>query len=1022
MIYRTSQRGTYRNITSNLDLLSYRIAQITNKVASEKSINKPSDNPSGAATVLRTRTVLADIGQYTENVNYSTTWLTNTGNVMSSIKGTIDEIYSKAEQGATDTYTADQRKIIATEIDALFQSVIQFADTKFGDNYLLSGQKVGTQPFSLAMKAQAAIPGCENSSLFTGQVETYGDTAFNPRPDLPIQSQKFLVEVVKPGAIDSMLYADQSLLSSLEIMGQNDSGDYTLTLGSKNQKYNQATVRLVPGPESVNTTSYPKTGAEITYSYTSSSPITVEYVYGDETTPTRAEYSAASQTMTVYLQTDGKTPPNSSAIVTAKVIADAVNSLLVPPPPSSLYANVTQAGHFDLERGPGDVPVNTKISFNHQTFAEVNGNEITVYLRTSNDGQIVATAQEIREAIQGCASASAMVQVSLTGPGSASTAQAQFSPLSLVATDPYTLARVTTDIPGTHNDLVYYVKNEENAPKGEAGNAYSVVYQLADPPSTTTQTKAVFSASTSAIIVTLGSSATAYAEAYARIYYDRNSPGFQNAAEAYRLSRLEAITANALDVQSAVATLSNAENLHIGVKAADGNSGLGKVYPGGPFKLAEGYDQAAMVRVSQDGGLTWGPPLAFNPSEFQTGGLYYNSQLGHASLTTNLPGGANDIVLTANHMGTWGDDVRLEYKPPQGPYPSTASISVGPQSWNICVTLGANANGQITTTADEVVSLVNNHPQASQLVTASLANYHEGGQGLVSVMACQSLSTGQPYEIEGRTRITPLGHATASVEFDYSPPAQACPNLIYQSLDHGNAGNSIGIRYTTSADTSLYGAGIAYQDKVSISYEKDSQNRDIVVVHLATAELPSCPDPNVDREAYDQFKNLFPAYSCTTDRAVISTAGDVLEALVAKNLAEPDKALVWASMEYKDEGWDSTAKVGPTNGTVWLAGGDESLKASDHGVALKFVADGTALQTGDVYEIGVGWYNGDSNNIDINAMNGYRTTTNVTGDSLLGGNGEQGNILDTIQRLSWGLTHNDSELVAQELPKLKEAL
>ncbi|MDR1676788.1 MAG: hypothetical protein LBS44_00165, partial [Deltaproteobacteria bacterium] len=308
-----------------------------------------------------------------------------------------------------------------------------------------------------------------------------------------------------------------------------------------------------------------------------------------------------------------------------------------------------------------------------------------------------------------------------------------------------------------------------------------------------------------------------------------------------------------------------------------------------------------------------------------------------------------------------------------------------------------------------------------QLVTASLENYHEGGQGTVTVMDCQSFSTGQPYEIDGRTRITPLGYATAAVDFAYSPPDQACPNLIYQALDHGSAGNNVGIRYTTSADSSLY-PGQTYQDQVTISYEKDEYERDIVVVHLATIDLPTCPDPDDDRQAYDQFKKLYPTYSCTTDRAVISTAGDVLSALVDKNLAEPDKALVWASMEYKDEGWDSTAKVGPTQSTVWLSGGDESLKASDHGVALKFIPDGTALQTGDVFEVGVGWYNGNTDNLDINAMSQYRTTTNVTGDALLGANGADDNILDTIQRLSWGLKNNDSELVAQELPKLKAAL
>jgi flagellin-like hook-associated protein FlgL len=337
--------------------------------------------------------------------------------------------------------------------------------------------------------------------------------------------------------------------------------------------------------------------------------------------------------------------------------------------------------------------------------------------------------------------------------------------------------------------------------------------------------------------------------------------------------------------------------------------------------------------------------------------------------------------------------------------------------------LATDSAGQLTATAQDVMEAINAHPQAGQLVTVGLANYHEGGQGLVAPLACTSLSTGEPYEIAGQTKIAPLGHATAKVGFAYTPPEQASPDLIFQALEHGAAGNNLGVRYTTSADPTLYAAGTLHQDQVSIRYEADeTTGKQTVVVHLATTELPSCPDRDNEPEAYAEFRKTFPLYSCTVDRAVISTAGDVLAALVEKNLAEPDQALVWASMEYKDEGWDSTAKVGPTNGTIWLAGGDDALTASDHGVGLKFLPDGTALQVGDVFGVDVGWYNGDEAAIDVNAMNSFRASINVTGSDLLGANGASDNVLDVVQRLSWALTHDDSELVAKELPKLKSAI
>ncbi|MDR1546849.1 MAG: hypothetical protein LBU12_09130, partial [Deltaproteobacteria bacterium] len=715
MIYRTSQRGTYRNITSNLDLLSWRIAQLSNKMASEKNVNKPSDDPSGAAAILRTRTTLSETAQHKANVDYANTWLTNSGNVMDSVKGALDEIYAKAEQGATDTYTADQRRIIATEIDALFQSIIQFSDSKFGDNYLLGGSKVDSPPFSQLLRAQDVVAACENSTLWTGAVQNWGGREFEPRPDLPTQSQKFLVEVVQAGGVDSRFYATQSSLSTARI----DGGDYVLKIDAKDQSFNQTKIRLATGPENVDRTG--AANSEVVYSFNpaSADPLTVIYVHGPTTmsSAVAAEYSAAAHTVTVRLKTVGFDPPSASAQtsseVTAWAIASAVNALGV----VSAAASLGGAGQVDLAPGPGGQPLNTVISFNHKTSVEVDGDEVTIYLERATNylgGAVTATAQEAADALSADPIAGARLTASILGdPTAVAQATTAFRPL--LPTDPYTLAQVVAEIPGTHNDVAFFVQNVSGAPVGEAGNGWSVRYVFAEPPQDTAATTAALSGQT--IVVTLGSSGSVFLEQYGRLYSNPDSPAFQNAAEAQRLARLAAVTADGQAVISAVSALSDSQGLFIGAKMAEGESGLGRMVPGGPFQLAEGYDQPALFRVSQDGGLTWGPPQAFSPSEFQTGGLFYNSQLGHASLTTSLPGQANDLVFTANYLGTWGDDVRIEYRAPQpGATNQPLSVEVSSQ-WNICVNLATDSAGQLTATAQDVMEAINAHPQAGQLVT-----------------------------------------------------------------------------------------------------------------------------------------------------------------------------------------------------------------------------------------------------------------------------------------------------------------
>ncbi|MDR2339324.1 MAG: hypothetical protein LBF40_04210 [Deltaproteobacteria bacterium] len=1022
MIYRTSQRGTYRQITNNLDLLSWKIAQMSNQIASEKQINKPSDNPSGASTVLRTRTALSQIAQHTENVNYSSTWLTNTGNVLDSLKGLLDEVYTKAEQAATDTYNADQRQVIATEIDLLFQSMVQLGNARQGENHLLSGQKVDVQPFAFDLRAQDVIAACENTTTWTGQVQNAGDREYESRPDMAAQSQDFIIECVRAGGVDSFYYATQSSLALAKIT--DTEGLYSLKVQATDQSNNQTTVSFVAGPENIDYTGTGGTRVDYAAAAALNTPVTVTYLYGTSAAMTYATHDGNGN-ISVHLRTN---PAGTASLANASEVAWAVNQISSQTGVSANAPVPLSTATVDLATDSNGSQKYTSIGFNNKLSAKVDGNDITVYLERANKSVdaamgLVSTIDEVGALLNSDPATNAMITATLTSTGQGTVppwpqAQVTGTRIALAPSDPYTLASTTMEVEGTHNDIVFSVANDPAAPLGAAGNALSVRYDYPEHPTETNPASVRMSGTT--LVVTLANSAALFLEEYARLYNDPKSTGYHNAKEAERLARGFSTTSTAADVVALVAAMPASENpYHVTARMADGNSGLGRLTQAEEKSFSGGYDQAALFRVSQDGGKTWGPPMSITASEFQNG-LYYNSQLGHASLTTDIPGDANDLVLTANHMGTWGDDVRLEYLAPNVPN-SELKVTLGPSPWNIQVTLATDAQGKVVTTANDVMEAINSHPGASQLVTVGLADYHVGGDGIVRAMDCVSLSTGEPYEVNGQTKITPLGHATAAVRFDYTAPTQKSPDLIYQALEHGTDGNYIGIRYTMSADTSVY-PNAEYQDHVSISYEDKPNGDKVVVVHLATVSLPSCPDPDNERDAYDAWRALYPVYSCSSSRAVTSTAGDVLEALVAKNIEDPENALVWASMDYKDEGWDSTAKVGATDGTVWLSGGDNELKEEDYGVALRFIPDGSPIGLGDRFEVEVGWYNGDTNDLDVNVSNGYKVTMNVTGDKVLGANGEEENALDTIMRLQWALLHNDVEGVEAELPHLRAAI
>ncbi len=1008
MIYRTAHRASYRHLNENLGALSYRIAQLTNQIASEKRINTPSDDPSGAATVLGTRSALSSIKQYSTNIAVSDLWLTDSGSAIQSITETLDQIYAKTEQGATDTYSANQRQIIADEVAILFQSLLQYGDTKIGDSYIFGGQKVTTQPFSLQVEAQKVIAGCQNSDKWTGKVVNYGDAKFNNRKDLPIQSQDFLIEVVRAGGIDSRYYSNTSSTGSGFIEG----GDYKIKIEAADKRYNNLSVKVAAGPKPQTTTGSAADNTGITWGGTTS-PTKIVYTYGTAGATT-ASWNAADNTLTVALETNS----SAQSVATADDIVNAANAAV--PGIASLTGGNTGAGRVDpLLAMEGQ----SFIGYNYGTYAEKNGDEITVYLQRDNaTGSLVADAAAVKSAID--AVSGGQLNVSISGNINGLVSPQPVATTLSVGT-PYTLAQVTADPKGTQNDLIWSIKNH-TANIGAAGNDFSLAYVIPENPFDPNG-GLTYDPATKQITVNVAVDADIYSRVFAQVYNDPKSGAYQNSDRANEMALKEAIKTTGKDVMAMAAAHPDLKDL-VDVKLADGNSGDGKINAFPRTNFSEGYDGPALFRVSQDGGKTWGPPMSFSASEYMTGDMFYNSTLGHASLTTGIPGKANDLVFTAKQMGTWGNDVRVEYQLPQPPQ-SSPSITVGPNPWNICVSLGTDAAGNITTTANDIMKLINNHPEASQLVTADLANYHEGGGGTVDIMECKSLSVGEPYQVNGKSVITPLGYATGTVKFGYDATTQSDPNIVFQALQQGPGGNDIGIRYTTSADPTYYtppeDANDNCQGMTTVRYETDAKGKTVVVVHLAAERIPhDCPEGASNPNAAPGWNEAFPLSACTTDHGFksIATAGSVVQAIIDKNMQDPANAVVWPSLERWPQGWDSTALVGATESVTWLTGGNDTEDASNHGVNLRFIPDGTALQVGDVFEVPVGWYRGDDKNLDINASSNYRTTMNIPGNELFGGNGQGGNILDTVQRLVWALEHNDSEMVGRELPQLKAAI
>jgi flagellar hook-associated protein 3 FlgL len=138
-----------RNILSDLNGLSEKLARTQNKASSGKEIARASDNPYGAAKAIGLRQTLAANEQFTRNIEDAQGWQDATESALDSITAYVNRAHDLLVRGANDTADDTSREAIAAEIDQIIQGIKESANSTYGDKYLMSGTATSVAPYLL---------------------------------------------------------------------------------------------------------------------------------------------------------------------------------------------------------------------------------------------------------------------------------------------------------------------------------------------------------------------------------------------------------------------------------------------------------------------------------------------------------------------------------------------------------------------------------------------------------------------------------------------------------------------------------------------------------------------------------------------------------------------------------------------------------------------------------------------------------------------------------------------------------
>ena len=247
-----------------------RMSDIQEKIAASKNINRPSDNPVGAARNLQFTAAASANDLFTQNANDAISWMNTSDTNLSAIVTTITNIKT-AVSSAISANPTSSYEAIAKQVDQMINELVLAGNAQVGGRYVFSGQSDTVEPFTRdettgvvtyngtynGQSGTADTKGTITMQIVPGDINTSRDKinldgsevfgAIDPATKVPkifqdlLAIKKHLEDIQTGGATASQLSDDLGTID--------EDMDYIIsaqtTIGAKQKSYQTIKARLV---------------------------------------------------------------------------------------------------------------------------------------------------------------------------------------------------------------------------------------------------------------------------------------------------------------------------------------------------------------------------------------------------------------------------------------------------------------------------------------------------------------------------------------------------------------------------------------------------------------------------------------------------------------------------------------------------------------------------------------------------------------------------------------------------------
>jgi len=146
---RLSEQARVHRQVSYLTDAADRMDRVQRQLATNRRIDRASDDPSGAALAMQYRKSIAFEAQMRRNLENGTAFLNVTEAALSGATDLLQRVRELTVQAANDTLGVSERQNIAAEVNQIIEQLAQVANTSFGGVYIFSGHKTTTPAYAV---------------------------------------------------------------------------------------------------------------------------------------------------------------------------------------------------------------------------------------------------------------------------------------------------------------------------------------------------------------------------------------------------------------------------------------------------------------------------------------------------------------------------------------------------------------------------------------------------------------------------------------------------------------------------------------------------------------------------------------------------------------------------------------------------------------------------------------------------------------------------------------------------------